>query len=394
MRGNLDNYQAQKLEYNGFYRGVVVDNADADKMGKCRVRVVGVHSPDLTSSNSVPIDTLPWAEQAAPIFGEGVSAGGAFSVPAIGSHVFVFFEGGNPQRPIYFAYMFGIPSETYSTQRAFPQLADPQKVQDKKSDFMNSDDKSSYDNRKENVKKGVDIGNTTWDEPDPGKPSDYGDNVYLSSPSGVGLEMGTKPKAQRLVLHHPSGSFTEYHTKGDVVKKSAQDLYDIVSCKRKEYTAGDMMSSTDGSRVEFTKKDQLLTIKGKDKQAISKDQKVEIGEFRKITVGQYDSLDVTGYQNIMIKGAQTNTIMGLQLNKITGSQTTTVGGAVKNTYSGLKMEYVKGVTTYYHLGAYNMNNSGLTNIFSYGAMGITCNGALSVLGSVAVTINAPFIFLN
>jgi len=82
MRGTPDNYMLPKLEYHGFYRGVVVDNIDPDKMLRCRVRVVGVHSPDLTSSNSVPVDSLDWAEQASPVLGEGISSGGTFSVPA------------------------------------------------------------------------------------------------------------------------------------------------------------------------------------------------------------------------------------------------------------------------------------------------------------------------
>jgi hypothetical protein len=99
---------------NSIYRGVVEDNNDPNKSGKVKVRVIGIHTSwnDEKESNlGISTENLPWAEPATPIFG-GISKVGIYGVPCNGSHVFLFFENGNSQRPIYFATAVGIPGET------------------------------------------------------------------------------------------------------------------------------------------------------------------------------------------------------------------------------------------------------------------------------------------
>jgi hypothetical protein len=46
---------------NGIYRGVVEDYNDPDKMGRCKVRIFGIHSPNKTKTlfDGIPIDELP-----------------------------------------------------------------------------------------------------------------------------------------------------------------------------------------------------------------------------------------------------------------------------------------------------------------------------------------------
>jgi len=58
-----------------------------------RVRVYGMHSQD---PQDVPVSSLPWAIPACAMQN-------AFSIPRVGSKVFVFFDGGNHNAPIYFA---------------------------------------------------------------------------------------------------------------------------------------------------------------------------------------------------------------------------------------------------------------------------------------------------
>lgn len=81
--------------FNGFYRGEVVDVDDPMRSGRVRVRVFGVFD-DFTSS------TIPWAIYADSFMG-GQSGLGGFFIPDEGSHVFVFFEEGDPTQPVYFA---------------------------------------------------------------------------------------------------------------------------------------------------------------------------------------------------------------------------------------------------------------------------------------------------
>ena len=88
-------------KFYGNYRSVVVDNVHKDdqgnpiKSGKVKVRVFGVH-------DDLPDEVLPWAEYSDPFMG-GLEDVGGFIVPNVGSKVWVFFEGGDHDFPVYFA---------------------------------------------------------------------------------------------------------------------------------------------------------------------------------------------------------------------------------------------------------------------------------------------------
>jgi len=85
--------------YRGIYRALVVNNIDPENGGRIQVRVYGLHSQD---RNEVPNKSLPWALPAMAPMG-GSSYVGMFSVPEIDSNVWVFFDGGNHNLPVYFA---------------------------------------------------------------------------------------------------------------------------------------------------------------------------------------------------------------------------------------------------------------------------------------------------
>lgn len=126
-------------EFPHIYRGVVEDNNDPLKAGRVRARILGVHSDNL---NYVPTDTLPWSIPATSIGldGGGLRNIGQYKVPDIGSHVFLFFEAGDHNFPVYFA---GAP--------AVEQITDYQekdgKLKESKYEYNKStqyDDKSNY----------------------------------------------------------------------------------------------------------------------------------------------------------------------------------------------------------------------------------------------------------
>lgn len=74
------------------YKGVVESRADHLKIGRCKVRVVGVHTED---TELLPTIDLPWATPMAPITGASVSGIGHAPVgPVEGTWVWVFFSDG------------------------------------------------------------------------------------------------------------------------------------------------------------------------------------------------------------------------------------------------------------------------------------------------------------
>jgi len=92
-----------------FFTGVVEDRMDPLKLGRCKVRVVGVH----THVKSVlPTTDLPWAMPMQPLTSAGVSGVGHTPMgPVEGTWVIVFFNDIDMQFPIMMGSLGGIPQK-------------------------------------------------------------------------------------------------------------------------------------------------------------------------------------------------------------------------------------------------------------------------------------------
>lgn len=87
----------------GNRRAIVVDNRDELEAGRVKIRVPSIHGDE------VPDEALPWAIYSDPFMG-GMEDIGGFLVPDIGSKIWVFFENGDHDQPVYFA---GAPSKPH-----------------------------------------------------------------------------------------------------------------------------------------------------------------------------------------------------------------------------------------------------------------------------------------
>jgi uncharacterized protein involved in type VI secretion and phage assembly len=86
-------------KYYGKYRGTVLNNIDPLQIGRLMVQV-----PDV--SNLIPSS---WAMPCFPISGKQM---GAYMIPQIGAGVWVEFEQGNPDYPIWSGCWYGSAAET------------------------------------------------------------------------------------------------------------------------------------------------------------------------------------------------------------------------------------------------------------------------------------------
>jgi uncharacterized protein involved in type VI secretion and phage assembly len=85
-------------KYYGKYRGVVTDNKDPLMTGRVKARV-----PDVMGEKETG-----WAMPCAPFGGSGV---GFFALPTVGAGVWIEFEHGDPDYPVWSGCWFGSAAE-------------------------------------------------------------------------------------------------------------------------------------------------------------------------------------------------------------------------------------------------------------------------------------------
>ena len=92
--------------FKKFYTGCVEDRDDPLKVGRCKVRIVGLHTEDKTE---LPTKDLPWAQPVLPITEAGTSGVGKAPVgPVPGTWVLVIFMDVDEQIPIMIGTLTGV----------------------------------------------------------------------------------------------------------------------------------------------------------------------------------------------------------------------------------------------------------------------------------------------
>lgn len=91
------------------YTGCIENRKDPLKLGRCQVRVVGVHTHDKTA---LPTEDLPWAYPMQPITSAAISGIGSSPVGVVeGTWVVVMFRDDDQQQPIILGTIGGIPQQ-------------------------------------------------------------------------------------------------------------------------------------------------------------------------------------------------------------------------------------------------------------------------------------------
>lgn len=233
------------MRMNGFYRAVVEENNDPEKLGRVRVRIWGLHSEkkNKTLTDGIPTNELPWAEPCLPIH-EGISGYGIFGVPLQGSHVMVFFENGHIEQPRYFATLPGKPGAGADTTKGF---------NDPDGTYPESSDVSDYSELSRGVSSSIVTGkNANRDGDEPASPYDpsYPHNFVISTHGGLVFELDSTTGHKRFHIYHPAGTYIECDNDGNLVIKTEGTNYDINAGDKKEYVGSNKTNTIAGNKTE------------------------------------------------------------------------------------------------------------------------------------------------
>jgi predicted chitinase len=91
-----------------FYTGVIENRIDPLQLGRCQVRIVGLHTHDKTQ---LPTEQLPWAMPVQPVTSAAMNGIGSTPIgPVEGSTVIIMFADPDQQQPIMLGTVGGIPT--------------------------------------------------------------------------------------------------------------------------------------------------------------------------------------------------------------------------------------------------------------------------------------------
>lgn len=361
--------------------GVVEDRNDPQKLGRCRVRVMGYHTEKKTGGgNVIATKDLPWASPLSPISSAAVSDIGHAPVGLIeGTWVVVLFRDAPKMQEMFIAgAIAGMPQEQ---PKPIDGFADPQENENRpwrpKEIKYNSDgsgveieegedtgyprldrlgesdtnrlarnDKNQehevVTRKKQSIDKNVPtssahyMGSQTkqseeFSEPETPYDALYPYNHVFESESGHVQEFDDTKGKERYHRYHRAGSFIEIHPDGQQVEKVVMDDYNIVLKNAYSHIDGRYWFTVDKGFRLFINKDE------------------ESGADYDIEVGSNGDLNITvkqGDVNInVLDGNLTNYVNGDVEEHITGDVTRKIDGDLTEKIGGDVTRQIQGSET-------------------------------------------------
>jgi len=338
-------YDNNFLGKNNFiwFNGVVEDRQDPQKLGRLRVRCVGIHTDN---KDELPTADLPWSQLIHPITSSGIS--GLGSSPGFiveGTWVFGYFRDSYAmQEPMIIGTLPGKPVELADTSKGF---YDPNGTYPKYKDEVDTNRLAVNDTaqphlglelRKLTRKTGVPTADfdtvpvnehvsveiaasdgDTWNQPAIPYAAVYPYNHVFESESGHIVEIDDTKDNERLFTSHRTGTSQEIDASGNQVNIVKGDHYNIITGKRQTIIEG----NTDE------------TIGGRHKIYINKSGTT--GNHYDIQIGQNASVNIQvdkGDMNVVLKDGKMNTNVNGDYNmKVVGNYNLDVRGNLTETIS-------------------------------------------------------------
>lgn len=307
-----------------WWQGVVEDRMDPLKLGRCRVRMIGLHPEKKSSKQGIRTEELLWCYPMQSITSAAMNGIGETPLgPVEGTWVFGFFRDSDlMQDPVMMGTAGGIPEDAPVGSRGFN---DPNEKYPK-ADFLNEADtnrlarndeightivQAKIDSEQKDIPTaGYNAEGPKYNElPTPYNAS-YPFNHVKESESGHVEEIDDTEGSERLHTYHRTGTFDEIHPDGSKVTKIVGSDYEIVLIDKKCYVKGNLNITVLGDANMYTVGNVTQQVDGNMSQHI------------KGNVDQHIEKNVT------------QTIDGNVTEEVGGNVTSTVEGDVNQTING------------------------------------------------------------
>ena len=244
-----------------------------------------------------------------------------FSVPANGSVVMVVFLDNDNQHPVYFGTLPKIADVIPDFNMGFsdPNKQHPSKDYQKESPISRlarneNIDKTIVQTKAKNLKTGIETNTTSFDEPMTEYDAVYPHNRVIESASGHIIEIDDTAGAERINIHHSSGTFIEMYPDGSSVSKIQKTNTTIIIKDNNILVEGD----------------QNVRIKGSENVQIDGAQSVKVGG--DVTLDCGGTVKVTASSNVLLDGGSgslAGVVTGNHICHATGKPHGSMSGTVK-----------------------------------------------------------------
>lgn len=400
---------------NGFYMAVVEDRNDPKMMGRVRVRVMGVHSPD--RKNDIPIDSLPWSVvMHSP---SESSTSGKISQLVEGTWVIVMYVDENMQDPIVFG---SLPSYMGPQRPDYEQgFSDPFGVYPR---FTNGESDTSligkpdewkqhptYNTRERTKIKEIPVAKVypsdtvserdtnggiynreTWDELPPRSQgcSQYPYNDVKEYEGGIVQEYDSSPGSTRIATMHPSGTYDEVLVDGSKTTKIIGDGYEIVMGNNQMYIKGNLDITVEGNMRHLVKGDYTLEVGGNYYQYVNKNKSSKVALNDTLEVGENQSSNIAKSQSTRVGADQTNILMSDRLTEVASNDFESIGGNKTYTVAGYQSQMVSN-ENYLMVGKNNtLSVGGINKSESVGNTVVDSDVNIIISAQIDVDMDAGF----
>lgn len=314
-----------------FYFGIVEYRFDPEMLGRCKVRVFGVHSED---KSELPTQDLPWCYPAFPINNAAMSGIGTGVTGVVeGTQVIVFFrDGEDMQEPMMIATIPGKYDKKPSYAEGFADPTGKYPIFDVDKNDVNRlergvIEKTHVDFKTQNqttAKFTSDISSTgervagEWEEMFETSPQ-YPFNHVRETESGHIEEFDDTPGFERTHRMHRSGTSEEVYASGDRTLKVYGDNYEII---------------VENNHV-----------------AVYGTCNITIGENANILIGGNANLEVNGNLSSIVHGNENRIIKGDLTERVSGNITRVSGGSIQDMAENVNIHASGNVVT--RAGGYN-----------------------------------------